>query len=189
MLIGVEQIHDVHGPGEMGLDNRMVVTSPVGQHDHRLGVLQTPAQGLGIQTPAEERAGFNGPNLGGRVGVALRVALLVQADLGEHAAQLGLTGAGRAISLFATPSHPLAFAHWDPGAVKADVERGLGGSGGHRCADRLQDLFLLRREPLLHLAAHLFGTRSISLASTLAPRRSANLRRPAQTGMGYPHAP
>jgi hypothetical protein len=36
MLIGVEQIHDMHGLEEMGLDNRVVITSPVGQHHHRL---------------------------------------------------------------------------------------------------------------------------------------------------------
>jgi len=59
--------------------------------------------------------------------------------------------------LFAAPSQQLAFAHRDTGAVEADIELGLGGSGGRRCADRLQNLFLLRREPLLDLVAHLFG--------------------------------
>ena len=33
-LIGVEQIHDMHSIAEMGLDNRVVITSPVGQRDH-----------------------------------------------------------------------------------------------------------------------------------------------------------
>jgi len=62
--------------------------------------------------------------------------------------------------------------------------------GGRRCADRLQGLFLLRREPLLDLVAHLFGppARFASLR-VLAPGSSANLRRLAQTGIGYPHAP
>ncbi len=48
MLIGVKQIHDVHGTGEMGLANRVVVTSPVGQHHHGLGLFQTPTQSLGL---------------------------------------------------------------------------------------------------------------------------------------------
>ena len=43
------------------------------------------------------------------------------------------------------------------GAAPADIELGLGGSGGRQCANRLQDLFLLRREPLLDLVTHLFG--------------------------------
>jgi hypothetical protein len=86
MLIGVEQIHDMHSIGEMGLDNGVVITSPVGQHHHRGGLLQTPAQSLGAQAPAKERAGFNGPDIGGGVGFALRIALFVQANLGEHAA-------------------------------------------------------------------------------------------------------
>src|SRR2546427_8644151 len=72
MLIGVEQIHDMHGIVEMG---RAIITSPVGQHDHRVGLLQTPAQSLGVQAPAKERAGFNGPDIGGGVGFALRIAL------------------------------------------------------------------------------------------------------------------
>jgi len=38
-----------------------------------------------------------------------------------------------------------------------DLELGRGGSGGRRGTDRLQDPFLLRREPLLDLAAHFFG--------------------------------
>jgi hypothetical protein len=40
-----------------------------------VGLLQTPAQSLGVQAPAKERAGFNSPDIGGGVGVALRIAL------------------------------------------------------------------------------------------------------------------
>ena len=94
VLIGVEQIDDMHGLGEMGLDNGVVITRPVGQHDHGLGLLQTPAQSLGIDAPAEESAGFNSPDIGGGMGIALRMALAVQADLGEHTTQLGFPGAG-----------------------------------------------------------------------------------------------
>jgi len=82
-----------------------------------------PAQSLGVQAQAKERAGFNGPDIGGGVGVALRITLFVQAHLGEHAAQLGLRGAGRTICLFAAPSQQLALAHRDTGAVEADAPR------------------------------------------------------------------
>jgi len=64
MRIGVEPVHDRHASGEMGLDKGVVITRSVGQHDHRLGLFQTPAQSLGVQAAAEEFAGFNGP-LGG----------------------------------------------------------------------------------------------------------------------------
>ena len=63
MLLGVEQIHDVHGLGKMGLANRVVIARPVGQHHHRLGLLPTPPESLRVEAPAEERAGFKGPHL------------------------------------------------------------------------------------------------------------------------------
>ena len=75
--------------------------------------------------------------------------------LGEHAAQLGFPGAGRAIRLLAAPSDQLAGAHRNAGAVEADIELGVGGGAGVWAACKMR--FCSAASHCSTLAAHLLG--------------------------------
>src|SRR2546422_3384726 len=146
MLIGVEQIHDMHGLGEMGLDDGAIVTRSIGERDDLLGLVQSPAQRLGVHAPAKESAGFDGSDISGRVWIALGVALLIQPYLRKDATQLGFARTGRTVGLLASPSNQFILTHRDTGTVKAHIEVGLRVQRRRADGTGLEKLFLLVRE-------------------------------------------
>ncbi len=70
---------DVDGTGKMGRGDGFIVADPVGEDDDLLGALATPANGFLIYAHAEERARFDGTDIGGGVGIAHRAALPLEA--------------------------------------------------------------------------------------------------------------
>src|SRR5260221_8766324 len=141
----------------MSLDDGVVVTLAVGQRDDRLSLIQTTPHGLRIDAPTKEGARFNGTDVGGRFRIALWIALLVQAHLSEHAAELGFARARRTVGLFAWPPNQFAFAHRDAGPIETDIKFGAGCQLRRGGGARQPDLLLLLAEPLFDLAGHLFG--------------------------------
>jgi hypothetical protein len=55
-------------------------------------VLGATTAGFGVYEPGELGGGFEGGQLGGRAGVAHRVALVIKGSFGEQAGELDLTG-------------------------------------------------------------------------------------------------
>src|SRR5574342_926710 len=86
------------------------------QHDDPLGMLQTPAHGLGIDPHPESLGCFDRPHITGRVLIPNRLALLVQRGLRENSPQLSLAGLGLWVLLTRTA---LGFTghYWNPGPI------------------------------------------------------------------------
>ena len=114
VLAGVVEVDDLGGGGEQLLGEVPDPDRPVAEHDELADVLGAAAAGLGVHQQAEPGGGVEGGQVGGRAGVADRVAVVIGAGLGEQAGELDLAGMGLAVLAFAGPAFGSAAAIGTP---------------------------------------------------------------------------
>ena len=120
LLPGVEEVHDLHGPGDQLVGQVPDPGGSVARDDPAEGLMKAAAPGFAAHALGELRLrliGVAGSSAleGGRVGDGARVAhggAVVVAALGDpERDQLALAGLGRAIGLLAGPADPRRGAH------------------------------------------------------------------------------
>ena len=133
MALGVEDVDDLDGIGEVLVGEVPDPRRAVAQHDPALGVVEAAAFGLADDAPGEGRGlgvgiaggdGFDGGVVGGRAGVAHGAPVLVCGLRRPHDRELGLAGLGAAVGLLALAALDLGLACRHAGAVEAEVQGG-----------------------------------------------------------------
>jgi hypothetical protein len=97
---------------------------PVAHHHPEEGAAPAPFPGFLIKALSELLGGFDGAGIGGGIGSADRVAILVPRGLGEDAPQLDFPGMRRLALDLTLPTHRLFLHHRDSRPIHLHVEDG-----------------------------------------------------------------
>src|SRR6266540_4331890 len=124
MLACMIQIHDLNGAGKVVWDQIPDPFGAIPDDDLLLGAARPALPGFHVEPPAELLGRFNGPGVGGGIGIANGETLLVPTGLGEDTSQLGFACMGRLANRLAFPSFRLFLYYRYPGAIHLDVENG-----------------------------------------------------------------
>ena len=105
MLAGVIEVHDLEGPGKLLVGQIPDPVGAVANEYFLLGAAPAAFDGLPVDARAKLCYPLDGPGIGGRVGVADRLSLVVPPGLGEDAAQFGFASMRRlTLNLALSPS-------------------------------------------------------------------------------------
>src|SRR5512136_450931 len=115
------EVDDLNGTREVQISEIPDPDCAVSQHDELFGTATAASNRLGEDAPAELLGGLDGTDVAGGSLVADGAAPLVEAGLGEDAAELGLTSLGLARFILAGTVMGLARHHWDTGAIDDHV--------------------------------------------------------------------
>ena len=133
MALGVEDVDDLDGVGEVLVGEVPDPWRAVAEHDLARRVVEAAALGLAQDAPCEGRGlgigvaggdGLDGGVVGGRAGVAHGAVVFVSGLRRPHDGELGLAGLGGAVGLFALAAFDFALARRHAGAVEAEVDGG-----------------------------------------------------------------
>src|SRR3984957_4628034 len=131
VLAWVIEIDNRDGPGEMLFGNVPYPFRSISHEDLLFRAAPTTLPGFQIDAFAELHGGFNGADVGGRVGIADRMAILIPSGLCEHTAQLGLPRVGWLPFDLALPAHGLLLDHGHSGAIHLHIQDGNRRSYNH----------------------------------------------------------
>jgi hypothetical protein len=124
MLTSVVKIDNVKGAGKMQGGQIPNPFRPVAHHHPQEGAAPAPFPGFPIKASAELLGGFDGAGIGGGIGSADRVALLIPRRLREDAPQFDFPRMGRLTGDFALPTHRLFLHHRDSRPIHLHVQDG-----------------------------------------------------------------
>ena len=121
MLAGVEQVHDLGGPGELVGGDAQIQAAP-----STMTVIwrtwSVPRRMPSAFTRPEQAGGLEGGDVAGGCPVADGVAVIAELVLGEEHGELDLAGAGPSVLALAVAPGGLLRGHGHAGAVDRAVE-------------------------------------------------------------------
>src|SRR5207253_1344353 len=97
---------------------------PVPEDDHRGGLLEAAAHGLGVEAGTKLLDRLDGADIRGRVRIAHGPALLIKVRLREYTPQFGLACSGPSVWPLARPPLGVFRDGGNAGAVHGDVQSG-----------------------------------------------------------------
>src|SRR5208282_4231800 len=105
MLTGVVKVDNLHRLGKVLGHQIPYPFGPVAHHHLLLGTTPAPFPGFPIKASPELLGGFDGAGIGGGIGSADRVALLIPRRLREYTSQFDFPRIRRLARDFALPTH------------------------------------------------------------------------------------
>ena len=163
MLTSVVKIDNLNRAGKVQGGQIPNPFGPVAHHHLVVGAAPAPFPGFPVKASAELLGGFHRAGIGGGIGSADRVALLIPRRLGEHAPQLDFPRMGRLTRDLALPTHRLFLHHRHSRPIHLHIQDGnrLPGHDGKVQRQGLRDFLLLALRDIgaegLRRTLHRFG--------------------------------
>src|ERR1035438_3581417 len=122
MLAGVIKIDNLNGPGEVLIGDIPDPFGSIADDDLLYGTAPAALPGFQIDALAELLGGLNSSDVGSRIGIADREALVIPGRLGEHASQLDFPRVGRLPLYLALAAEGFLLHYGDSSAVHLHMQ-------------------------------------------------------------------
>lgn len=123
MLARMVEIDDLPGARKLFIGDIPDPHRAISQDNHALSPLQAPAHGFGVDAGTEFLGRLDRSDVGGRLVIALRPALIIQVGLDKHASQLHFACLRPACFILTFAAFGFARHDRDAGSINGNVER------------------------------------------------------------------